>query len=436
MISKGEKTLNNKRWPLVILSVLLTIFMLISLGCTRPKTDPETSVSEQNGDSIKNDSGDSTDSSGSGNNEETKQEEKATDIPEAFSFAEIDNRLVSLDDLLRSIGIDDAFLDNMVINEEPENDNIHGTGDEPGGYTPEADIIYSGSAIIHLENNVSLDNILECWSFNPGINAGVFCSDDKESESSSELVINWFATAEPIPLFDDSRSVMLFMGYDSNGDPGDDYQPDPQFPKDFFHGLDRVYMANYSPQIGWSYMVLANLENGFTPVQSNGIGVIRDNLFILFTSTSEVDPSVAGSSGGIHIHDGSMSLESTGANVFPNGDPTLPPDPFNPESIMWLETAINPDELAPFLPPGFTLCGIRKCKYKTEFGEESMLTSCECQGCTDEPGCTCNLFIRKIAYPTSISEYTWNHIAGPGDLYPHNVGDDYWIICFCVKENK
>jgi len=434
--------MNNKRWPLIILSIFLTIFMLFSLGCTKPKTNPETSISEQDGepltsDEVDKDQADGSDESTSADSaEETEAQEGDSETGVTFSFISIDARLVALDNFMRSMGIDNASLENMVINEEPENDNIHGTGDEPGGYTPEVDIIYSGSAIIHLENNVSLDNILECWSFNPGINAGVFCSDDKASESSSELVINWFATAEPIPLFDDSRSVMLFMGYDSNGDPGDDFQPHSLFPFDFFQGLDRVYMADYSPQIGWGFTVLANLGNGFTPVQSNGIGVVRDNLFILFTSTSEVDPSVAGSSGGIHIHDGSMSLESTGANVFPNGDPTLPPDPFNPESIMSLEMDIDPDELAPFLPPNFALCGIRKCKYKTEFGEESMLTSCECQGCTDEPGCTCNLFIRKIAYPTSISEYTWNHIAGPGDLYPHNVGNDYWNICFCVKENK
>jgi len=419
--------------PVRFFSVAIGISILITSACTKP-TDaekkaitavvealgPETPVPEEK------------DQYASSGTTDKNDDQSKNDEAESSSLSEMDRRFENIDKFLRSLSIDQISLENMNVIPGLEGDNIHGTGLEPEGYTPEADIIYTGQTILSLEEGVTIDDLIDCTIDNPHVNLKVFCSQDRVPETSSQYFFIWFATAETIPTYDPSRSMTLFWGFDSDGNPDNDFLSSDQVPLDFWQGLDRTHVVDYSPQVGWSYSIYADLGSGFVPVQSNAIMILQDNFFGIMGSNQEFNFEEISSNGGVHIHDGTWSLESTAANTAWSGNPVLGPIDFDTNSILYLN--VDPELFLLNLSDDSVLCDTGRCSlvYHPEesSGQRSSYT-CECNGCTSVENCYCAMYTQS-SY-TRVGHLEWSRII-VDTIYEPDENSRY--KCFCVQDRK
>ena len=342
-----------------------------------------------------------------------------------------DERLKAADTFFYSLGARDTSQDQFFVESAPEGDNIHGTGQEPGGYTPSADIIYTGNFILKYPDGRTIDDFLTCGYQNPHLNLQVLCSADREPPTTSRYSVSWYSTIDPIPVFDQNQTISLFWGFDSDGEPENNLAANENFPLDFWQGLDRIHAADYQPQVGWGYTIYANFGAGFDPQPSSSIMVTYENLVALVVPDTEVDPDIATSNGGIHIHSGDWSVESTGANTAWTGNPQEPLRGFNQNSQIDLALDLIEIHTAPDLGSSVTYCGMDLCDMKfAGFGSSDTLRYwCACDGCTNQEDCTCKLFQQfSISFGMGGS---WIAVADQEEEYSPLKFESY--RCFCVK---
>jgi len=432
--------MKRKFWVIIIIAIFIISSACAALDFTSQFWAPETdeinlSDNSVDGENAQSGGADEKEDQSADTSDEEGNDEAASDQPESgepTSLSDIDKHLENIDKFLASLTVDQISAVNVDIMPGNEGDNIHGSGLVPGGSFSAADIVWTGQTTLSFEENITIEDLIDCTLDNPHINLKVFCSQDREPETSNQYLFIWFATMETIPTYDPSLSMSLFWGFDSDGDPKNDFVASELNPLDFWQGLDRTHVVDYSPQVGWSYSIFADLGSGFVPVQSNAIMILQDNFFGILGSEQEFNFKEISSNGGVHIHNGTWSLESTAANTAWTGDPIAGPVGFNTNSILHLN--VDPDLFLLNLTDGSVLCDTDKCSlvyHPEENSDQKSFYACECKGCTSIEDCFCAIYTQP-SYPREGNQ-EWS--MGIGDkIFEPDENSRY--KCYCIHKEE
>lgn len=90
-----------------------------------------------------------------------------------------------------------------------------------------------------------------------------------------------------LPLADPANRYQYAFVFDEDGNPANNYQPQPAYPSDFFKGTDRWYEANYVPGTGWS-LKASNAKNGsVTSFPTAARIIVSGNAIVLVVPKAE-----------------------------------------------------------------------------------------------------------------------------------------------------
>lgn len=123
------------------------------------------------------------------------------------------------------------------------------------------------------------------------IDGGEFvCPVDQAGTTNTE---NWLIVGmlldDNIPLADPTNRYTFGFVMDGDGNPDNNFEPDPAFENDFFQDTDLWYTVEYNPTDGWSMFGIdasgaGNPQRFFTDAGA----VIRDNMVLIAIPSSEI----------------------------------------------------------------------------------------------------------------------------------------------------
>jgi len=430
---KGEKILNNKQWSLVILSVLLTIFMLFSLGCSGSTPEEEKALEEVVEILTEDDSEDSADTSAT----DEPEEEEITEPP-VFSFAETYDYppMASLDEFTNIIGLNEADKEKLDVQKDIEGNNVWGGNPEdiPGGYQGYTDIVFSARGSIVYEPEYSrppVNALFTCGYSNPEIPLWVVCPPGLNTEGVSKWFMLYLGLLNNTPMVHESNFGTFSAVMDSDNDYGNNYIPHQDFPNDYYNGTDLWFTTWFDPTTYWSSQVT---DSNWNFVNKYFFTVFYKNIVVFFIPIDEIPVLNPGVRGTVMWTDQAWSLESYGGDV-EGGDPTLPLRPWDSGSKV---TFTNPSGGEDYLPTGFSFCRYGGCAFTRDepggFSNSNQMVTCECVGCTTIPGCECALFANHESVDTWSdlpASANWEFVAGQNQKTLLEPG--IYHSCFCVS---
>ncbi|MBW2537970.1 MAG: hypothetical protein JRI55_41175 [Deltaproteobacteria bacterium] len=105
---------------------------------------------------------------------------------------------------------------------------------------------------------------------------------------AGDLLVLSSIMAQPVPLADAANYYQFGFVFDSDGNPTNNFQADPNYPNDFFKDTDLWYVASYAPSGGWTLTVTDAKGGTPTATTSNARIIINDNAIFLVAPASEL----------------------------------------------------------------------------------------------------------------------------------------------------
>ena len=438
--------MNAKRWLMIVLSFLLLATMLLTLGCNKPKTEEGSSPSEGEIDlSIDEGSEESEETSDTSEETETDEDEEPGEEitePTFFSYAETHAYppLSSLDEFTTRIGLSDEDKQNLSIHIDVEGNNVWGGKPEdiPQGYQGFTDIVFSARGSIAYESDYTgppVNALFTCGYANPDVPLWVVCPPMLNMEDTN----NWYLLAlgllDNTPFAHESNFGTITAALDSDANPENNWVALPEYPNDYYQGTDLWFTNMYDPSTGWRG---GAFDADWNDANIYFITVFYKNIVVFFIPVDEIPAPNPGGRGTVMWTDHKWSLESYGGDV-ELGDPTLPPVPWGPGSLANFTSDRGG---AVILPEGYTFCSFSGCNFNLddpEFDDLNVMGSCECSGCTMNPGCDCFLFTERSPrdrYPpyTFSDPMYLDFVAGPNQKTLLDYQLNY--NCLCVNEGQ
>ena len=203
-------------------------------------------------------------------------------------------------------------------------DHVDSSGPGSVGYTgAEVDVVAMGSEV-EMQSLADADIDFNNSTYECGESAGAMftvCTPAPLDMPGGDLVTFVLDVGERVPSADPTWSYIYALVLDSNGDPADDYVPDPAFPFDYFRGTDRWYELRWdAATAAWS-LVVTQLDSASARanVESTARVVVEGARVTFFVSRTELPALVAGFRVSAFRHDGSFTVDTRG------GDTSLTP---------------------------------------------------------------------------------------------------------------
>ena len=203
-------------------------------------------------------------------------------------------------------------------------DHVDSSGPGSVGYTgAEVDVVAMGSEV-EMQSLADADIDFNNSTYECGESAGAMftvCTPAPLDMPGGDLVTFVLDVGERVPSADPTWSYIYALVLDSNGDPADDYVPDPAFPFDYFRGTDRWYELRWdAATAAWS-LVVTQLDSAGARanVESTARVVVEGARVTFFVSRTELPALVAGFRVSAFRHDGSFTVDTRG------GDTSLTP---------------------------------------------------------------------------------------------------------------
>ena len=134
------------------------------------------------------------------------------------------------------------------------------------------------------------------------------CATDEPMPVGSYIVVGG-TLQDPVPRADPELSHQLGFVFDADGDPSNNYVPDPQFPNDFFQDTDRWFVATYAPDDGWSMEVSDARDGSVVAIPSRARIVIGESTILALIPADEIEAECAGYRLTTFTHRGDFGLE-------------------------------------------------------------------------------------------------------------------------------
>lgn len=133
-------------------------------------------------------------------------------------------------------------------------------------------------------------------------------------------------TLADLVLDDPTGIYQLAFVFDADGDPGNNYQPSPQYPGDFFSGTDKWYEALYTAAGGWTIKV-RDVRQNLAEVASQARIVLAGRELALLIPRAELDGAEPSFRVTAFRHEGDYGLTGGpwSASYFPYLDAPLLP---------------------------------------------------------------------------------------------------------------
>ena len=430
--------MNNKRWSLVILSVLLTTFMLFSLGCTGSTPEEEKVMEEVVEILTEDDSEDSADTSAA--DEPEKEEVEDTPIP-LYSFEETYDYppMASLDEYTNIIGLTDADKEKLDVRLDIEGNNVWAGGPDVEGVPPSAepysDIIFTARGTFDYPpdyTGLPVNGMHTCGYYNYEVPTWVSCPQGLDTTDVSRWHVVMVGFNGIVPMMHDTRHGMVTVAMILENNPQGIFEPQAANPQDHFRGTNTWLTNQYIIGEPWE----ANAyDSNWNPLHVNFFTVFYKNIAVFYLSADDVQLEYPfGRPTCDWANPDAYKSSFSGDTEF--GDAIIDPTQWGIGSQIFMR---NNTKAVSFLPEGYSLCSHGGCfmNYGDSYaGAGNNFASCECSGCTNQPGCDCALFTNDSSYFEfnfpRMKEVPWEYVADANQKTLLDPKANY--NCFCVSK--
>jgi hypothetical protein len=181
------------------------------------------------------------------------------------------------------------------------------------------------------------------------------CAATPVDMSEGELVTVLIDLEEPVPFDSVDDHYVYAAVFDSDGDPANDFTPEPGFPRDYFQRTDRWYELVWDMSEWTVRVTQLDSEGTRTEVPSSVRAVIEGTRIQFFIDRAELPSAIPGYRVSAFRHDGAFTVETRGGDVS-MGTPTLP---LLPAGCGFLGAECRDDELDRGLDGALASCGDR-----------------------------------------------------------------------------
>jgi hypothetical protein len=150
----------------------------------------------------------------------------------------------------------------------------------------------------------------------------VVCSQQPQSIEPGPVFLTLIKLAEPVPTASPDRFYTYSVVFDSDGEPGNNFQFMAPYDWDYYQNTDRWYMLDYVPTGGWMLNVY-DAANELLEESTGARAVVMGDLIAFFIPASEFLVDSPGYRITTFGHDGTYAPEASCGDVS-GGNPTEP----------------------------------------------------------------------------------------------------------------